>query len=95
MSKKPSYRITVKSNGDMWKVSHYVLKLTPIYEYGKPQTEPVRVEESWELLDYEYALFYLEARFMAWKLQRSLERGKFFNGEEIIYERKGQTIGKS
>lgn len=87
-----SYRITIRQSGSYWFVTPYCLLITPVYEKGGSQIEPVRVDERWERMTLSYndrASSYLEARWMAWKLQRKLESGKIHNGEEVIYERKG------
>lgn len=84
-----NYRITIKPFEGGWYINVYALKLNPVYERGGSQTEPARVEEEWFEIHWDAALFYWEARLIAWNLKRKVESGKLGRGEETIYERKG------
>jgi hypothetical protein len=82
-----TYKITLQRRQGYWKIKTYTLLITPVYEHGNP--DPVRHSEEW--LEWGYgddtALFYWEARFIAWRLKCRLEKTP--SGEEVIYERKG------
>jgi hypothetical protein len=80
-----NYRVTIKKAEGYWLIKTYTLFLRPIYDHGNP--EPVRIDEEWEEDYHDVALFYWEARFMAWLIKRKLEKN--LPPEEVIYERKG------
>jgi hypothetical protein len=90
MSKPKNYKITISKEPSFWQINLYTLKVTPIYEHGNPN--PVRHDEEWVALyrphDDDIALFYWEARLMAWRLKLRLERGTLDQSEKTIYEKK-------
>ncbi len=86
-----NYKITITKEPGYWKIHLYTLYTKPVYEpLGKAI---LRHEEEWHKANISYvddvALFYWEARFMAWRLKLKLDKGTFGKREETIYERKG------